>query len=233
MIDLVSIAVGTGAPAGCVHCQPASGATYHAVGVIASALEAARGADGVVLTGPEPFSHPELPAVIAACRDAGFVRIALDTDGGALAAHGNAVGVLHAGVRHLHVRVLGADDAVHDERLGRPGRTAAARSGMAAYRAAALESGLPIVVTAVVPVCRHTLPELPATVAACGARGFDAVRLIAAGPLPVSAGVAVAAACDTGMVNRIWVSADGALTLPSTHVLHSVSDGGAPGGGAR
>jgi len=233
MIDLVPLAVGAGAAAGCTRCAPVPETTYLPLSEIEVLLAAATGADGVALVGPEPFSHPELPALIAAARSAGFSRIALETDGGALAVHGNAAGVLHAGVRHLWVRVLGAEDATHDERAGRPGRSAAARIGVAAYRAAALEAAHPVVVTAVVPVCRHTLPELPAIVAECGARGFDAVRLISAGPLPPSAGAVIAAACDTGMVNRIWVATDGALPLPDSHRLHSGADGASPGGDVR
>ncbi|MHB8740873.1 MAG: hypothetical protein ACYC62_06845 [Coriobacteriia bacterium] len=194
---------------------------------VSASLAALPDAEGVVLTGPEPFFHPELPALIAACRDAGFSRIALETDAGALAAHGNAAGVLHAGVRHLWVRVLGADDATHDERIGRPGRAAAARVGVAAYRTAALEAACPVVVTAIVPVCRHTLPELPAIVAECGTHGFDAVRLVSAGPLPGSAASVIAAACDTGMVNRTWVATDSALPLPDSHRLHGDADGAA------
>ncbi|MDY0341003.1 MAG: hypothetical protein RBS17_07305 [Coriobacteriia bacterium] len=200
-------------------------AKYLSVAEIAVSLKGACGADGVVLTGPEPFSHPELPAVIAACREAGFTRIALETDGGALAVHGNASGVLRAGVRHLWVRVLGADDIVHDERVARPGRGAAARAGVAAYSAAAREDGRTVCVTAIVPVCRHTLPELPAIVVSCAVRGFDAVRLVSTGPLPEVAGVLIAAACDTGMVNRIWVCTDGLLPLLSSHYLHGVADG--------
>ncbi|MBN2247221.1 MAG: hypothetical protein JW733_00830 [Coriobacteriia bacterium] len=233
MIDLVPIAVGSGSPAGCTRCAPIPDAAYLSVSDIAAALAAARGTHGVALVGPEPFSHPELPRVIAACRDAGFKRIALETDGSALAVHGNAPGVLHAGVRHLWVRVLGAHDAAHDERIGRPGRGAAARAGCAAYRAAALEMGRAVVVTAVVPVCRHTLPELHAIVAECGARGFDAVRLVSTGPLSASAEAMIEAACDTGMVNRIWVSTDGSLPLPASHRLHGVADGVASGGGQR
>lgn len=233
MIDFASITIGAGVPAGCVHCAQAPGTTYLPLDDIAGPIEAARGADGIVLTGPEPFSHPELPALIGLCRQTGFVRIALETDGGALAVHGNAAGVLHAGVRHLWVRVLGADDAAHDDRIGRPGRAAAARAGIAAYRAAALEGSRAVVVTAIVPVCRHTLPDLPAIVAGCAGRGFDAVRLISAGPLPASGAALIAAACDTGMVGRVWVSTDGSLPLPDTHLAHGESDGAPRGGDPR
>lgn len=233
MIRIAPITVGAGVPAGCVRCAPMPEPAYLPLRQMARALEEIHGAHGVALTGPEPFAHPELPAVIAACREAGFTRLALETDGGALAAHGNAAGVLHAGVRHLWVRVLGPDDAVHDERIGRPGRGAAARAGIAAYRAAALEAGRAIVVTAVVPVCRHTLPELPAIVLSCAVRGFDAVRLVSTGSLPGTAGTIIAAACDTGMVNRLWVSTDGSLPLPVSHQLHGVADGASDGGGAQ
>ena len=233
MIDLLALPVGVGAAAGCTRCAPASDVTYLSLAEIEALLTSAPLADGVAITGPEPFSHPELPAVIASVRDVGISRIALETDGGALAVHGNAAGVLHAGVRHLWVRILGADDAAQDARTGRPGRSAAARVGVAAYRAAALEAAYPVVVTAIVPVCRHTLPELPAIVAECGARGFDAVRLIAAGPLPGSAAAVIAAACDTGMVNRVWVATDGGLPLPGSHHLHSGADGAPMGGDVR
>lgn len=252
MIDFHPIAVGTGEPCGCARCRTAPGVSYAAVEEITALLAAipsatagpeepgslVASAHGVALTGPEPFAHPELPALIAACRRAGFSRIALETDGSALAVHGNAAGVLHAGVRHLWVRVLGADDATHDTVAGRPGRAGASRAGVSAYLEAAATAGVMVAVTAVVPVCAHTLGGLPAIVAACAQRGFHAVRLEAAGPLAARASTIIAAACDTGMVNRIWVSTDGALPLPVTHRLHGASDGGptAPlseGGGTR
>ena len=46
---------------------------------------------------------------------------------------------------------------------------------------------------------------------------------LAAGPLPDSAAGVVAAACDTGMVNRLWVETDGNLPLPDSHRLHAVA----------
>ncbi len=238
MIDFHPVSIGDGAACGCVRCGPAPEAAYASVAEVEARLTAVRPAPGapsdpgrsiaggVALVGPEPFAHPELPALVAMCRRAGFARIALETDGSALAAHGNAVGVLHAGVRHLWVRVLGADDATHDALGGHPGRGAASRLGVAAYLEAAATTGVTVAVTAVVPVCEHTLGELPAVVAACAQRGFHAVRLEAAGSLPSRAATVVAAACDTGMVNRVWVSTDGALLLPETHRLHGEPDGG-------
>lgn len=239
MIDFHPIPVGAGVPCGCVRCGAAPGVSFASVVAVEALLarvcatadgvpgETAAGpAYGVALTGPEPFAHPELPSLVAACRRAGFSRIALETDGAALAAHDNAAGVLHAGVRHLWVRVLGADDATHDALTGRPGRRAASRAGVAAYSEAAAMMGAMVAITAVVPVCRHTLDAVPAIVAACAEGGFHAVRLDVAGSLPVQAAAVIAAACDTGMVNRTWVSTDGALPLPETHRLHGEPDGG-------
>ena len=100
MIDFHPIAVGTGAPCACVRCGAVPEASYASVAAIEALLagvpamaDGARGettagpAYGVALTGPEPFAHPELPALVAACRRAGFSRIAVETDGAALAAH--------------------------------------------------------------------------------------------------------------------------------------------------
>ncbi len=239
MIDFRPIPVGAGVPCRCVRCGAAPEVSYASVAAIEALLAGmhataggARGettagpAYGVALTGPEPFAHPELPALVAACRRTGFSRIAVETDGAALAAHDNAAGVLHAGVRHLWVRVLGADDAAHDGLTGRPGRGAASRLGVATYLEAAAATGVTVAVTAVVPVCRHTLGDLSAIVAACARRGFHAVRLEAAGPVPAQSAPVIAAACDTGMVNRTWVSTDGMLPLPDTHRLHGAPDGG-------
>ena len=232
MIDLVPIFVGDGAPAGCVRCGAAGASTYLPVETIAAAIAQTVPADGVVLTGPEPFAHPDLPRVVAACRDAGVSRIAIETDGGALSVPGNAHGVLLSGVRHLWVRVLGSSDEMHDTLAGKRGIAQAMRAGVAGYLANAETERLQVAVTAVVPVCEHDLAELPAIMAHCAAQGFHAARLVAAGALPSSAETIVAAACDTGMVNHLWVAVDESLPLPPSHRLHGEVDGG-PGASSR
>lgn len=226
MIDLTPIYVGDGSPAGCVRCGAAGASTYLPVARIAATIAESGPSHGVVLTGPEPFAHPELPRVVAACRESGVSRIAIETDGGALSVPGNARGVLLSGVRHLWVRVLAASDDRHDMLAGTRGLSSAMRSGVSGYLANAETEGLQVAVTAVVPVCEHNLGELPAIVAHCAAQGFHAARLVAAGALPSSAGAAVAAACDTGMVNRLWVAVERSLPLPSSHRLHGGVDGG-------
>jgi molybdenum cofactor biosynthesis enzyme MoaA len=183
----------------------------------------------VLLAGPEPFSHPALPAVVRACRDAGVRRIGVETDGGALAVGENAAGALQAGVRHLRVRVLAGGEELADALAERPGLARTARTGVRRYREAAEASGIPVVVTAVVPLCEHNVRTVPHTVAALASWHVDAVHLVATERLGDEVEAHVAAACDTGMVNRVWVEVDAALPLPPTHALHISREGGVRG----
>jgi len=148
-------------------------------------------------------------------------RIGIETAGDPLAVHGNAQGILHAGITHVDVR-LPALGPLGDALTGRPGAVTRAEAGVRLYVAAARERSQSVAVTVVVPVCSHNVRELPATVAGLALWGVDAVRLVRGdGPrLPESAEALIAAACDTGMVNCLWVETDGSLSLPATHFLH-------------
>ncbi|MBN2847684.1 MAG: radical SAM protein [Coriobacteriia bacterium] len=234
MIEFVRIEVGEGAPVRCAHCAPPVVAECRTTESILAEISAASAAWGdspgpnVLLAGSEPFAHPELPALVAACVEEGVERIGLETEGGALAAHGNAAGVLGAGVRHLQVVVIAADDAIADGLTGRPGRMRAVKAGVAAYLDAARDAGVAVVVTAVVPLCRHTLPDLAQTVGLLASWSIHAVRLVPGDdPLHDSASVMIAAACDTGMVNHTWVEVADGVPLPVTHRLHALTIGSA------
>lgn len=231
MLTFDSIRVGDGEPLHCLRCAHAAPPAYHSAAAIAERIRAAAAAwegqpgPNIALTGPDPFGHPELPALIAACAEAGAERIALETDGGALGAYRNAEGVLRAGVRHLWLRVLAAGP-LGDELSGHRELGASAHAGLRAYLDAAERDGAVVAVTTLVPVCRHNLAALPATVAALASWSVHAVRLSAtSAPLPSSAAGVIAAACDTGMVNRLWVETDGVLPLPDSHRLHAVGEG--------
>jgi molybdenum cofactor biosynthesis enzyme MoaA len=242
MVRFVSIDVGEGRAHGCARCAARSSAAYHSVDTVREAVERAfAGWDAspgpnVLLTGPEPFAHRELPALVSACVQAGAERVAIETDGGALSVEPNANGVLHAGVRQLLVRVLATDDSLADRLSAVPGTARAAEAGVRAFLAGAAAGDITVAVTAVVPVCSHNLVSLPTTVAGCARWGVHGVRLVATQDLPTEAAAVAAAACDTGMVNRLWVECEG-IALPETHRLHAAAESLAPpddtGGGRR
>jgi len=235
VLRFATVEVGTGAPLGCVRCSSASAPGYYESDAVIERVAAVADSWGdppgpnVILCGPEPFAHPGLPAIVAACANRGVERICIETDGGALSVGANAEGALDAGVRHLRVRLPAAVAPAGDDLAGRPGLVRDARSGVRAFLEAGEAGGVDVVVTAVVPVCSHTLDLLPASVAELASWGVHAVRLVSAGALPNDAAVHLAAACDTGMVNRVWVETDGALPLPESHALHAVDEAGDDG----
>ena len=230
MLRYAEVRVGGGAPLGCASCSPRSASAYDpsadVLARIAAVTKSWRGVPGpnVVLSGPEPFLHPELPALVAACVTGGAERVCIETDGGALAVGGNAEGALRSGVRQLRVRMLSAVEPAADGLTGRPGLHRAAGDGVRAFLAAAVQRDLAVAVTVVIPVCGHNLETLPATIGALASWGIHAVRLESSGPLPDLAAVHLAATCDTGMVNRLWVETDGLLPLPESHRLHAVPE---------
>lgn len=216
MLRFAEVAVGEGEGTACARCgltpEPSHAPAERVVAAIESACAAwpGPGAANVSLGGPEPFSHPELPVIVAAAVAAGAARIRLVSDARALATGENAAGCQAAGVRHLRVVCLG-DAAVHDVLAGGPGRHAAALAGMRAWRAAAEAGGHGTYLSALVPVCEHNVGDLHLAVAACARAGAREVALRLAPALDVPRALPfVAAACDTGTVNRVWVSVEGA-----------------------
>lgn len=174
----------------------------------------------LVLGGAESFAHPDLPALVAYAVQAGVERLALETGGGPLATGENAAGALHVGVRHIVVHYVPRDEPVSDT----PASTdteALALSGIRAFRRAAKTRGAKVAISAVIPVCRHTAPHLPSAVADLADAGVGSVSLV--GDAEALAGSAllaqVTAACDTGVVNGVWVDVSG-VELPVSHSAH-------------
>jgi hypothetical protein len=228
------VSTGTGGGVRCERCNAATGATTYVdastlAGRIARAVaSAAVPGPNVALTGPEPFDHPELPAVVAAAVRAGVVRLRLDTDAGALSVPSNAAGAISAGVRHLRVTLLGGSPGTHDVLRGVPGTYEAALAGIRTYVRCAEEQDTPVSVTVLVPVCRHNVREVPAAVAAAAEAGAASVLLrVEDGGADLDAALPwIFAACDTGVVNGTWVEVEGvpfcmaagaALHLADTH----------------
>lgn len=216
MLEFVSVAIGAESEAGCVSCVNC-GATGAGIPLPLDSVRAALlhfseswssgPGPNVVFTGLEPFAHPELPALIAAARAAGFVRIRLRTDAGALGLGSNARGALDAGVTQIEVVCLG--DGVQMDRLaGKPGLAAAQAAGVAAFRTAAREAEAVVTVIGLVPVCRHNAALVPGAVARLASLGAVAVHLDAAG-CPPRERAHVIAALDTAAVNGIAGSVSG------------------------
>lgn len=194
MITFAVVDIGVGGVAPCVLCARGGSADVvkpHALEKVALSIAVALPQDsrpevgGVAFDGFEPFSHPELPALITLAREAGCERIRLTTDAGALSSPANARGVLDAGVRQIEV-VLTGDQETHDRITGRPGLHAAAVAGARAFREVADAAGAHVMVTGRVPVCRHN----------ASAAAFAVADLARAGALAVRVAVATTRAAD-------------------------------------
>lgn len=232
MIRFEHIAMGTGGGPRCRRCSAATAEqSLRDADEIATEMTAVVRAWGsppgpnVLFTGAEPFAHDALPTLITQARAAGVGRVGLVTDGGALGFGDNAAGAIHTGVRHVVVRSIGLGEAA-DERAGRPGLSEAVLMGIRSLADAAEGVGATVAISAEVAVCRHNAQELPSTVAAFAATGVGCVTFYqeaGATPAPSSVSTMLAAACDTGVVNGVWVEVRD-LPLPSTHERHRSGD---------
>jgi hypothetical protein len=231
LIPFVRISVGEGGLPQCARCALDTPAlSPRASADIRTEIENAVGGQetgpgpNIMLGGMEAFAHPDLPGLVAYAAQAGAVRIALQTGGGSLTAGENAPGALHVGVRHVEVRYIPGSDDDEESVTASASRNDAALSGVRAFVSAAEARGERVAVSAVVPVCRHTAPRLARAIAELADAGVGAVRLSAPegdshGPGTVAH---VIAACDTGVVNGIWVDVAG-IALPETHQAHAVT----------
>jgi hypothetical protein len=218
MIRFAEVALGSGGGVFCARCRPHHEAECYAPAgdVIASIEATAAGWEGapgpnIAFMGPEPFGHPELPALVGAAVSAGVQRLRLDTDAAGLRSVNNAAGVLSAGVRHVRFTVLGGSPGIHDALAGAPGALDATLAGVATLLGAATVDETLVSVTAVIPVCRHNLHDLPAAVAVAVEAGAESVlvRLEDGGADLTGAMPWLTSACDTGVVNGAWVEVEG------------------------
>lgn len=218
MIHFAEVAVGEGDGIRCSRCHPESAvASYRDVDSVRAEVSAVCGlwdtppGPNIAFTGAEPFGHPSLPSIIASAVEAGCVRVLLDTDAVACASPQNAAGSLMAGVRHLRWTVLGGTPGVHDALVLRPGALDASAAGVRSFRSIAKDQDIDISVTAVIPVCRHNVHDLPAAVSVALGVEADAVQLrVEDGGLDLGSAIPwLVAACDTGVVNGVWVEVEG------------------------
>jgi hypothetical protein len=219
VIRFVDVRVGEGDAVACSRCgaTPVGAAfrpTADVVAQIVAAVESWSGGAGpnVALGGADALGHPELPVLVAAAMEAGVARLRLDTDGAALQSPRNAAGSVAAGVRHVRVTILAGTPGVHDALAGGPGRLDALGAGVRTFLDAAAEQDAEVCVTAVVPVCRHNARDVPSAVAHAARIGCASTTLLVtdAGLDLAGARASITAACDTGVVNGMWVEVDGA-----------------------
>ena len=218
MIRFIGVAIGEGEAVSCARCAPAAPeASYRPVeDILADAVAACEAWDSgtgpnLLLTGAEPFGHPDLPRIVTGTVEAGCVRLAVDTDAVALRSPANAGGALVAGVRHVRFTLLAGTEGVHDALCGVSGAFDATKTGVRSFRAAAEAQGLDVSITAVVPVCRHNVTDLPAAAGAAVECGADRVEVrVNDGSMDIAAALPwITAACDTGVVNGVWVEVEG------------------------
>ncbi|MBE0475958.1 MAG: hypothetical protein IBX62_02540 [Coriobacteriia bacterium] len=205
MLAYAEVPIG-GRPAACARCRPCpEEAPFIPAEEVASAIRRdvqARGGS-VALVGGDAFEHPAWRDLVSGALVAGARRLRTDA-GPALAVY--AEEALCVGVRHVRVRLL-APPSRHDELLRAAGAGEATLAGVRAFLDAAERAGVSAVVTAILPVCRHNLHDLPATVTALaetGAASAEAVLDTASVP-PGPAAPWLAAAADSGTVNRMWL----------------------------
>jgi MoaA/NifB/PqqE/SkfB family radical SAM enzyme len=218
VIRFVSVGIGSGGSVSCARCSPErQEPSYRPLDEVLVDVRrvcetwGAGTGPNIVLNGAEPFAHPDLPRIVSGAVEAGCSRLAVDTDAIGLRSAANATGAVVAGVRHVRFTLLAGTEGVHDALCGAPGSLDATRAGIRSFRAAADAQGLDVSVTARVPVCRHNANDLPASVAAAVECGADRVEVrVTDGGMELAAAVPwITAACDTGVVNGVWVQVDG------------------------
>ncbi len=230
MLTFVPVSLGEGRAVTCERCHGGSPTPVYRdsaqiAGDIETAVRSGAAAPGpnIELTGPEPFGHPELPAIVGMAVRSGVSRLRLHTDASAFVVPANAAGSVAAGVRHVRFSVFGGTPGVHDVLVACPGALAETLEGVRSYVAAAATQEALVHVSALVPVCRHNVRDLPAVVATATGAGAAAVLLrVEDGGLDLRAAIEwVTAACDTGTVNGVRVEVEGVPPcLMPDHVLH-------------
>jgi hypothetical protein len=217
MLHFEDIVLGQGAGSGCVRCKGESTETLRDQAEIVCEIRdvartwGAKPGPNLTLTGAEPFHHPALGQIVADAVNAGAQRICLDSDCAALGSAETARTVLDSGVRHMQFTLLGSTPALHDALLGRPGAFEATMNGVSTFVEIARAGEVPVHVSARLPVCHHNLRDLPMIVTAAARAGAAKARLVIEDPgLDLrSAAPWVEAACDSGIVNSLWVEVQG------------------------
>lgn len=129
----------------------------------------------VCFSGTEAFRYEALPEVIDLAAGHGVERIGVESAGAGLAE--NAGAALESGVRLVELVVLAADERTQRVLSGARAGASGGVSALGAFASAARLRRIQVMITARIPVCRHNLDTLPATVTALAGAGAACVRL--------------------------------------------------------
>ncbi len=232
MLRFHEVRLGAGEEAACRRCasaseiepvEPAAGSSA----VLDIELTAANSA-GALLTGTgslDPGSLVEYAARLAAL---GVGRIGVRISGGNSTDSTPMRLLLESGVRVIEVVFLGSGPELHDALVGTPGGFDRAVGAIHACSEAAGELGVKVAVRGRIRLCAHNLHDAPAAVMRLAEMGVTSIVLECDPRLDVRRSAEwVAAACDTGTVNRVWVAVtgmpDGALGDKALHALDVIS----------
>lgn len=207
------IPVGEGRVATCVRCGRPPEAEYAEHGSIAARIDDSvrrTSLAGVFFTGPEPLRHPDFEELVARAVRAGAPRVGVRTGGSGLANADAVARLLRAGVSVVEVGFLGSCRDTHDALAGVPGAHDVASGAVTQVHAVAESLGVPVAVRGRMQVCRHSLTDLPAAVMRLAELRVSSIVLAHEPTFDPRRSVEwVGAACDTGTVNRVWVSVEG------------------------
>jgi len=165
----------------------------------------------IALAGAEPFRHPAIATVVADAVEAGAQRIRLDSDCSGFSSATTAEAVIGSGVRHVQFTLLGSMATLHDSLCGTAGAFERTIRGAKTFAEVARASNTPVQLSAHVPVCRHTIRDIAGIVGAAATAGASLVHLALVDEhlAPAAAAPWIGAACDTGVVNAVWVEVGG------------------------
>lgn len=217
MLHFADIVLGQSGARRCTRCTRSSTDSYRDAPEIVPEIHSAvhewgeRPGPNFSFCGAEPLGHLAIFELLEVARVGGARRIRLETDARALSDLAIADRILRAGVRHLTIPLLGSTPEVHNALAGPSASLHETLAGAHAFAETAEQAGLPVHITARVPVCHHNLHDTPAIVTLAAQNDIRHVQLAIDDPdLDVRRSAPwLEAACDSGIVYATWVEVEG------------------------
>ena len=136
----------------------------------------------VMMTGFEPFMHPDLVQIVSALTHAGVRQIGMRTNGRALGNPQAAQGCIDAGVRVFEIPFFAGSAELSDRLSGIPGLFQTSQAGVKQVIESSSNLQVKTFVSALIPLCSHNRDELILATQTALAVGVQAIRIQAAIP---------------------------------------------------